>query len=417
VNLSIISNMFKDNANSSNANSSSGTAKTSMPTSGGLPLSSVASIVTGPPSVKPTSAPSWNHSESQVYLRQHLAETGKSLAVEETHSDEDSDDDVNKSNAADRWQGGKLLFGAFGIYSAYLTYGHIQEDVFRFRSEDGGRFQYVWLLQVLESVSNVAVGWLARSYFGGTPGVNMSLFWSSGSSQVFAKALTSLALSAGLSFPVCTLAKSAKMVPVMLGQLCLGGTSYSLQDYLLAGAIVLGTAMLSLGEAHKKAEGSSSALGMVFIILSLIADGLTAGLQKRLKATSQPSTYDFLLFTNIAMATTAFAIAVITGDFVHGWRFLNENPSIRSLIATVCLCSAIGQSFVFFVVAQFDPLVCATITTTRKILSVVWSISTKGHVISTQGCLGLGMAISGLLFEIQSKASRKRRKGESMAAH
>jgi UDP-galactose transporter B1 len=99
----------------------------------------------------------------------------------------------------DAW---RLLWGATGIYVAYLYYGHIQEDVFRFRAADGSKFHFVWFLQVLESLGNICVGLVGRYMLGGTEGLPLGPFVSSGASQVFSKAFTSLSLAAGLSFPV-----------------------------------------------------------------------------------------------------------------------------------------------------------------------------------------------------------------------
>jgi UDP-galactose transporter B1 len=315
----------------------------------------------------------------------------------------------------DAW---RLLWGATGIYVAYLYYGHIQEDVFRFRAVDGSKFRFAWFLQVLESLANICVGLVGRYLLGGTTGLPLGPFVSSGASQVFSKAFTSLSLAAGLSFPVCILAKSAKIVPVMLGQLVLGGSSYTVRDYSLAAAIVGGTALLSLGESKAEKEQQQHATtftGIAFIILSLGMDGVTAGLQKRLKrnallANKIPTPCDFLLYTNVSMAATALTIAVISGDWNAGWAFCAANPAVRRMILTCCVCSAIGQSFIFYIVAHFDPLVCATVTTTRKIMSVVWSITTKGHVLSEEGCMGLLLAVSALLLEIQGKLSLHHRK-------
>ena len=72
------------------------------------------------------------------------------------------------------------------------------------------------------------------------------------------------------------------------------------------------------------------------------------------------------------------------------------------------MCSAIGQSFIFYTVATFDPLVCSTVTTTRKIFSVLLSIFTKGHNLSTSGWAGISLAISGILSEMQAKYSASR---------
>jgi len=147
----------------------------------------------------------------------------------------------------------QLLFGASGIYASFLYYGSLQEDVFRYESDDGTKFTMAWYLQVLESLANVIVGTGALFlmgvtgngygvsssddganmrkgqrwwWWGGTPNLPKKPFLSSGFSQVCSKGFTSLALANGLSFPVATLAKSGKMAPVMLGSLILGGAKY-----------------------------------------------------------------------------------------------------------------------------------------------------------------------------------------------
>jgi UDP-galactose transporter B1 len=328
---------------------------------------------------------------------------------------------ISNSNADNKNDAWKLCFGATGIYLAYLVYGSVQEDVFRFRAADGSNFRNAWFLQVLESCANIVVGVAGRHVFGGTKGLPFMPFATSGASQVFAKVFTNLALAAGLSFPVCILAKSAKMVPVMLGQLALGGCSYTLRDYCIAAAIVGGTALLTLGEQDKQKgvsddvdhdnsnnQYNNTYAGLGFIMFSLVMDGVTAGLQKRLKqdaATSGkiPTPYDFLLFTNMSMAATALTIAVISGDWTAGWAFCMANPALWRMILMCCVCSAVGQSFIFYVVSHFDPLVCSTITTTRKIMSVVWSIASKGHSLSEQASLGLLVAVSAILLEVQGK--------------
>ena len=178
----------------------------------------------------------------------------------------------------------KLLIGAGGIYAAFLYYGSLQEDVFSFvSSSDGSSFKQAWFLQVLEAFANVVVGYAGLLLTGGmTPNMPKKYFALSGCTQVSAKAFTSLALANGLSFPVATLAKSGKMVPVMIGSLLLGGAKYSTREYLQVLAIVLGTAIVGMGK--KKASGESSAMGVFFILGSLVFDGVTGGVQKKLKA-------------------------------------------------------------------------------------------------------------------------------------
>ena len=315
----------------------------------------------------------------------------------------------------------KLCFGAAGIYAAYLYHGSLEEDLFRYRTADAdvdaddgvsvSGFDYVWYLQVLESAACIVMGVVGRLVCGSTQTVSFGTitpFLTPGASQVFSKAFTNLALAAGLSFPIVILAKSAKIVPVMLGQLLLGDSTYGWRDYLFASLIVGGTALLSSG-GEKTAGGRSNTLtGFILIVISLFMDGITAGLQKRLKVKSvanPPSAFDFLLFTNLSMIGIAVAISVALGEFKEGHKFLINNPEAATLVLQCCLCSAVGQSFIFYIIAQFDPLTCSTITTTRKLLSVLLSISFKGHPLNGRGMAGLGLAVAGLAVEIHNKVA------------
>lgn len=303
----------------------------------------------------------------------------------------------------------KLIIGAGGIYGAFLYYGSLQEDVFRYTAADGGTFQQAWFLQVLEALANVIVGFLGMQLMGPTKNIPLTMFGISGAAQVTAKACTSLALANGLSFPVATLAKSGKMAPVMAGSLLLGGAKYSIREYLQVAAIIGGTAIVSMG---KKKGGSNSLLGVFYIILSLVFDGVTAGFQKKLKVETakagvKPKPYDFMYWTNLFMALTAAVVAIGLGEFTSGLAFCAANPDILSKIIKFSVCSAVGQSFIFYTISNFDPLVLSTVTTTRKIFSVILSIVLKGHSLSLTGWSGILLSCGGILSEMQAKSGGK----------
>lgn len=239
---------------------------------------------------------------------------------------------------------------------------------------------------------------------GGTKNLPQDLFALSGATQVCAKAFTSLALANGVSFPVVTLSKSGKMVPVMIGSLLLGGAKYTIREYASVIAIIAGTVIVSMG--NKSSSGpSSSMLGLAFIVLSLACDGITGGVQNRLKKKAsdlgvKPKPYDFMLYTNLYMTLTAAAIALFLGEMTSGLEFCLQNPIILNNILKFSVCSAIGQSFIFFTISEFDPLVCTTVTTTRKVFSVLLSIFINGHAMSVQGWAGIALASVGILSEL-----------------
>mmetsp|Transcript_21520 Transcript_21520/g.44877 ORF Transcript_21520/g.44877 Transcript_21520/m.44877 type:complete len:80 (+) Transcript_21520:2021-2260(+) len=73
------------------------------------------------------------------------------------------------------------------------------------------------------------------------------------------------------------------------------------------------------------------------------------------------------------------------------------------------MCSAVGQSFIFFTIANFEPLFCCTtVTTTRKIFSVMLSIFIKGYSLNYHGWVGIALATGGILAEMESKVNGRK---------
>jgi UDP-galactose transporter B1 len=254
----------------------------------------------------------------------------------------------------------------------------------------------------------VIIGGAGLMLSGSAGQLPQDMFALSGFTQVCAKAFTSLSLASGVSFPVVTLAKSGKMVPVMIGSLLLGGAKYTLREYASVLAIIVGTCIVSMGK--KSSGATSSMMGIAFILLSLTCDGITGGVQNKLKKKSKemgvsPKPYDFMFWTNLYMGLSAAVFALFLGELSSGVNFMVANPIIFNKILKFAVCSAIGQSFIFYTIANFDPLVCTTVTTTRKVFSVLLSIFLNGHALDSVGWFGLALASGGILFELLDKSS------------
>merc|ERR1712160_56590 len=116
-------------------------------------------------------------------------------------------------------------------------------------------------------------------------------------------------------------------------------------------------------------------------------------------------------WTNFYMCITAVVISGALGEVVPGLAFCSANPEIFTKIVKFALCSAVGQSFIFYTIANFDPLILSTVTTTRKIFSVLLSIFLKGHPLSLTGWSGIALSCGGILSEMQSK-SKAAKKGK-----
>jgi UDP-galactose transporter B1 len=116
------------------------------------------------------------------------------------------------------------------------------------------------------------------------------------------------------------------------------------------------------------------------------------------------------------MCITAAIIALPLGEMTSGVAYCVANPEIMSKIVRFSICSAVGQSFIFYTIANFDPLVLSTVTTTRKIFSVLLSIMLKGHSLSAVGWAGISMACGGILSELSNKKGGKPKTDEKKHA-
>merc|ERR1712048_280550 len=89
--------------------------------------------------------------------------------------------------------------------------------------------------------------------------------------------------------------------------------------------------------------------------------------------------------------------------------FMLANPTILTKVLLFAACSAIGQSFIFFVVSTYGPLKNSTVTTTRKIFSVLLSIFTKGHAMSPLAWAGVALGSIGIAGELLPKAEGEKK--------
>jgi len=198
----------------------------------------------------------------------------------------------------------------------------------------------------------------------------------------------------------------------MIGSLLLGGKTYTVKQYISVLAIIAGTVTVGINSGKDKGT-EDSVMGLIFISLSLFMDGVTAGMQDRIKQVSKDrgvkaKPFELMFSTNVVMCTVALALAFFMKEFNTGLSFIKANPEILSKIAQFAICSAMGQSFIFYTLANFDSLTTTTVTTTRKVLSVLLSIFLNGHELNRNGWLGILIASVGILSELQDKMTREK---------
>lgn len=232
------------------------------------------------------------------------------------------------------------------------------------------------------------------------------------------------------------LGKSVKPVPVMLLGVLVARKRYSWMKYFYVMLIVLGVVIFMYKkpkESAKTAETSgfigigefllvspeifpSSLIIIRIQFVSLVFDGLTGGIQDKIRDRHQVQAYHMMYAMNIWSCLWASIGIIISGEIYGLYPFLRAYPSVTGNILLLGLTGAIGQvrielmdfglieivfvqNFIFLTIEWFGPLTCSIFTTTRKFFTILCSILIFGNPISQQQMFGTALVFLGLFLE------------------
>lgn len=310
----------------------------------------------------------------------------------------------------------KLVFACAGIFFSFSYFAVLQEDVYKKDYGEGDateRFKYTFLALTVERGVNAVMALLAMITLGGS-GLKIPVadLFNSGLSQMFAMAASNEALRF-VSFPTQVLGKSCKMVPVMVGGIVLGGKKYKMVQYLQVLLITVGVCVFNFG-GKKKSAGADSSYGLILIVISLVMDAVTGGLQDKVKARTiefnpdkpkaKPTMHESMMWTNLSGCLVSAALAFATGHLNDGLAFCARHPGVLNAILIYSVSSAVGQNFIYYTITQFSPLLLTTVTTTRKIFSTVYSVlRNPANSLSETQWTGCALVFVGLIVEIAEK--------------
>ncbi|XP_022945255.1 UDP-galactose/UDP-glucose transporter 3-like isoform X1 [Cucurbita moschata] len=305
-----------------------------------------------------------------------------------------------------------LAFCVAGIWSAYIYQGVLQETLSTKRfGSDGKRFEHLSFLNLAQNVvcliwSYIMIKlWSSRS----TVGAPWWTYWSAGITNTIGPAMGIEALKY-ISYPAQVLAKSSKMIPVMLMGTLVYGIKYTFPEYLctflVAGGVSTFALLKTSSKTISKLAHPNAPLGYGLCFLNLAFDGFTNATQDSI-STRYPKTsaWDIMLGMNLwgTIYNMIYMFGWPNGTGYHAIEFCRQHPEAAWDILLYCLCGAVGQNFIFLTISRFGSLANTTITTTRKFVSIVVSSMLSGNPLSSKqwGCVV--MVFSGLSYQIYLK--------------
>ncbi|GAB2234252.1 hypothetical protein Droror1_Dr00003497 [Drosera rotundifolia] len=317
-----------------------------------------------------------------------------------------------------------LSFCVAGIWTAYISQGLLQENLSTKRfGPDKKRFEHLPFLNLAQNVVCLAWSYMmlkicSRSSGAGAPWWS---YWSAGITNSIGPAMGIEALKY-ISYPAQVLAKSSKMIPVMLMGTLVYGTRYTFSEYICTFLVAGGVSMFALTKTSSrtisKLAHPNAPLGYGLCFLNLVFDGFTNATQDSL-GTRYPKTTAWGIMLGMNLWGTIYNMI-----YMFGWpqargfeavKFCREHPEAAWDVLFYCLCGAVGQNFIFLTISRFGSLANTTITTTRKFVSIVVSSLLSGNPLSAIQWGSVLMVFSGLSYQIYLKwqklqRSQKKRK-------
>lgn len=214
-----------------------------------------------------------------------------------------------------------------------------------------------------------------------------------------------------VSYPFMALAKSAKILPVILTGWLTGVYQLRRSQVVIALTISAGLVVFNA----KKMKGGifdDSLFGIALVVLSLLFDGfVNSQTDKNKKAQKGRSfAYHTMLYNSLVGLVgnfLFFAASVYFGEDTTLTRVMADFSLLRDVLL-IALCGAFGQIFIYLTISLHDCYKLSIMTTTRKCLTVVISAIAFNHDFSSCQWLGASMVLSSTCAEVYLGNKRKR---------
>jgi adenosine 3'-phospho 5'-phosphosulfate transporter B2 len=193
--------------------------------------------------------------------------------------------------------------------------------------------------------------------------------------------------------------------------------SYESYEYASAGAIGFGLYLfldssenIDLKEnVFGDAEGVRGTwCGVVLLMLFLFFDSFTGQWQTRMFSLNKAlSPVQMMLIMNAFSAVFSFITLVHQEKLTGAMTFVYTHPAIVIHLIAFCICSTVGQLFIFYTVKNFGAVVFSIIMSIRILFSTLLSCFVYSHPIKELGFLGIGIVFAAIFYRIRRKTEGK----------
>ncbi|KAJ1829388.1 UDP-galactose transporter [Coemansia sp. RSA 2599] len=310
-----------------------------------------------------------------------------------------------------------------GIYVCFLTWSTMQERVTSATyGEDHQRFRFTIVLNLIQALFASVIGYFYIRVIQRKPMLEMNghrwkRFFQVAVYSSCASPFGYMALRY-INYPTMTLAKTCKMVPVLLMNKILYRRHYPAYKYAVVAMITAGvSAFMLFKTSSKPAKGGTLAVvenslyGLFLVFINLALDGAVNSTQDQVFVEDREITGQHMMCM-MNLCSTALMTLWLANPFnpelASATRFLYTHPRALIDIGVFALCGSLGQCFVFYTLANFGSLTLTTVTVTRKFLTILISVFYNGHRLNGKQWMATGLVFAGIVLDVYKKQMGKR---------
>jgi solute carrier family 35 (adenosine 3'-phospho 5'-phosphosulfate transporter), member B2 len=193
--------------------------------------------------------------------------------------------------------------------------------------------------------------------------------------------------------------------------------SYEMYEYVSGAAVAFGIYLFLSSSEHlalfENVFGApenitGATCGVVLLIFFLVFDSFTGQWQTRMfEHNPSLSPLQMMLIMNAFSAVFSFITLIHQEELVAALGFVYYHPQMILHLIVFCICSTVGQLFIFYTVKNFGAVVFSIIMSIRILCSVLLSCLVYNHPIDELGVLGILIVFSATAYRLSKKAEGK----------
>ncbi|XP_044504954.1 UDP-galactose/UDP-glucose transporter 5B-like [Mangifera indica] len=289
----------------------------------------------------------------------------------------------------------QMIFAISGIMTTLVSYGLLQEKIMRVPyGANKEYFRYSLFLVFCNRLmtSAVSAGSLLANKKALNPVAPVYMYCLISISNILTTTCQYEALKY-VSFPVQTLAKCAKMIPVMICGTIIMQKRYKGPDYLFAFLVTLGCSVFILFQAGSDISpynrGRENTVWGVSLMAGYLGfDGFTSTFQDKLFKGYDMEIHNQIFYTVLCSCVLSFTGLILEGHLLPAVDFVFHHNDCFFDIVLLSTVATTSQFFISYTVRTFGALIFATIMTTRQLVSIMLSCVWFTHPLSWEQWTG-----------------------------